>query len=299
MVDWSGEIDECRLAPGAFARDEPDRRSTETPLLARADYAAPSVFRPENMLREARRQKGILGGSVPRVCLLDPDGDMVRYIKRLPTARKAEAWACYHTKMWEWGDPSMRFGIVGSAVGGAFAVLVAEQLFASGCELLISISSAGRIAGDFAAPCHILLERALRDEGTSHHYLPPSAYVAADPALGDLAMQSFTAAGCVVQRGDTWTTDAPFRETAAVISARRRAGILTVEMEAASLYAFAVACSRPVLCLAHVTNELGCIEGDFDKGEHDGACASLRLFRAVAEAWLHARDRAERGQSAG
>ena len=47
------------------------------PLIDRADHRAPSVFRPENMMREARRQKGLSTGPVPRVVLLDPDGDMV------------------------------------------------------------------------------------------------------------------------------------------------------------------------------------------------------------------------------
>ena len=66
-----------------------------------------------------------------------------------------------------------RVGIVGCAVGGAFAVLVAEQLFASGCRLLLSVTSAGRIAADLPeASCFVLIDRALRDEGTSYHYLP-------------------------------------------------------------------------------------------------------------------------------
>ncbi len=83
-------------------------------------------------------------------------------------------------------------------------------------------------------------------------------------------------------RGATWTTDAPFRETAATIAERRDQGILTVEMEAASLPAFAQACDRPVVCLAHVTNQLGCIDGDFEKGELNGATESLTLALAIA-----------------
>ena len=45
--------------------------------LPRDDHSAPSVFRPENMLRESRRQKGLRSGAVPAVCMLDPDGDIV------------------------------------------------------------------------------------------------------------------------------------------------------------------------------------------------------------------------------
>ena len=56
-------------------------------------------------------------------------------------------------------------------------------------------------------------------------------------------------------------------------------------MEAAALYAFAAACARPVICLAHVSNLLGCREGDFEKGENNGAGSSLDLVTALARAW--------------
>jgi hypothetical protein len=60
-------------------------------------------------------------------------------------------------------------------------------------------------------------------------------------------------------------------------------------MEAAALYAFAVACNRPVLCLAHVTNQMAVIDGDFEKGEAGGAAASLEVIGAIARAWRDSR----------
>jgi len=243
------------------------------------------VFLPENLLREARRQKGLPQGRIPEICLLDPDGDMVRFIQRRFAAQRSPYWACYHTDLWEWQSGSTRLGVVGSAVGGAFAVLVAEQLFVSGCEFLISVASAGQIAASLPPPCHILIRRALRDEGTSHHYLPPSPFADGDPDLLDMCAQAFAGTGHSVLLGETWTTDAPFRETAEAIAARRRDGLLAVEMEAAALYAFARLRRQAIVCLAHVTNQLGCVEGDFDKGEANGACRSLDLVLALAEAW--------------
>jgi uridine phosphorylase len=188
--------------------------------------------------------------------------------------------------MWEWTAGDVRCGIIGQVVGGSFSVLVAEQLFASGCELLVNIASAGQITDLGRPPYYILIERALRDEGTSYHYLPPSAYAEANPALIGLAARAFGSAGRHVHYGATWTTDAPFRETAQAIELRRQAGILAVEMEAAALYAFAAACARPVICLAHVTNQLGCIEGDFEKGERNGASNSLDLAMILVAAWV-------------
>jgi len=258
----------------------------EAPLLARSDHHKPSVFRAENMLREARRQKGMAAGRVPPVCVLDPDGDIVEHVRQRYKARRSESWACYHTELWEWDAGGVRQGIIGAAVGAPFAVLVAEELFACGCEVLISIASAGQITPVGAPPYYVLIDRALRDEGTSYHYLPAAAYVEAPPALLALAADAFARAGFSVRAGSTWTTDAPFRETAEIIEARRRAGILAVEMEAAALYAFAAACSFPVICLAHVTNQLGCVEGDFEKGDGNGACTSLDLLSALSAAWV-------------
>jgi nucleoside phosphorylase len=88
-----------------------------------------------------------------------------------------------------------------------------------------------------------------------------------------------------VERGTTWTTDAPYRETNESIILARAEGILAVEMEAAALYAFAEARRKPVLCFAHVTNQMGQL-GDFEKGDDNGATTSLRLIRAVTEAYF-------------
>jgi hypothetical protein len=211
------------------------REIGHTPLLTRRDYDAPSVFLPESLLREARRQKGLLENSVPPICVLDPDGDLVDHLRADRGATRSAHWACYHTQMWEWENDAARCGIIGAVVGGPFAVLVAEQLFACGCELLISITSAGQIADVGPPPYYILIDRALRDEGTSHHYLPPAAYAHADPALIVLAQGALRNIRTKVYSGPTWTTDAPFRETEAMIAARRAEGILAVEMESAAL----------------------------------------------------------------
>ena len=260
------------------------------PLRLRDDHTRPSVFRPENMLREARRQKGLSADPVPPFCVLDPDGDIVRYVRQHRSAVCSPTWACYHTKMWEWEEMGARYGIVGSAVGGAFSVLIAEQLFASGCDFLISVASAGQIIDIGPPPYHVLVEWALRDEGTSYHYLPPSTYAEADPELLAVAANCLARARSAVCTGATWTTDAPFRETAETIAARQRDGILAVEMEAAALYAFAGACSRPVICLVHVTNKMGRVNGDFEKGKDNGACNSIGLVTTLFSAWRLRRD---------
>src|SRR5271166_4631939 len=150
------------------------------PILAGKDFAAPSVFAPENLLREARRQRGVPDAAVPEICVLDPDGDIVRWLAKTGRTRPSPGWACYHTELYEFQHEGEHLGIVGCAVGASFAVLVAEQLFVSGCRFLVSMTSAGQIVSHAPPPYFILIDRALRDEGTSYHYLPPAAFVGAD-----------------------------------------------------------------------------------------------------------------------
>ena len=251
-------------------------------LLGRTDQAEPSVFLPENLLREARRQLDLPSGRVPAICLLDPDGDVVRHLRRTGRASRSETWACYHTELWETVVDDLTVGIIGCAVGAPYAVLIAEQLFVSGCELLVSVTSAGQVAPELPLPCVILIERALRAEGTSAAYLPPAPFAAGETGLLRRAAAGLEQAELPFLRGAVWTTDAPYRETATALGAAAAAGLLAVEMEAAALYAFAAARGRPVVCFAHVTNQMAQIEGDFEKGPANGADLTLALVAAVA-----------------
>ena len=250
-------------------------------ILDNKDTSAPSVFLPAALLREARRQKGLAAVDVPPVCILDPDGDIVRRLKQTGQSQRLEGWPCYHTRLHTFTLAGQIVGIVGCAVGAPFAVLIAEQLFASGCRLLLSMTSAGQITPAGEPPYFVIIERALRDEGTSYRYAPPSEYGEANPLLVEMAVEALKGTSQHVIVGSSWTTDAPFRETATAIEAARSKGVLAVEMEAAALYSFARATGAQVLCLAHVTNTMGQTEQDFEKGEADGAADALQVLEAI------------------
>ena len=254
------------------------------PILSRKSLREPSVFGPKALLREARRQKGLAARDVPAVCILDPDGDIVRYLKASGEAHPFSAWPCYHTELHTFGLAGESIGIVGYAVGAPFAVLIAEELFACGCRFLLSLTSAGQIAPVGAPPYFVVIERALRDEGTSYHYAAPAEFAEADARLVTTAMDALEREGLRVFAGASWTTDAPFRETAGAIDHARAAGVLAVEMEAAALYAFARARDAPVLCLAHVTNAMGRGQQDFEKGEADGTAEALKIMQTIVKA---------------
>jgi len=255
-----------------------DRADTVWPLVVSKDYKAPSVFRPEALLREARRQRGLAAVEVPSVCILDPDGDIVRRLRQAGKSQPFTGWPCYHTQLDAFELAGRTVGIVGCAVGAPFAVLVAEELFASGCRLLLSLTSSGQITPSRPTPYFVIIDRALRDEGTSYHYATSSEYAVADANLVSRAVAASKQTRQPVIVGATWTTDAPFRETADAIEHARSRGILAVEMEAAALYTFALARGARVLCLAHVTNTMGQVGRDFEKGEADGTADALALL---------------------
>ena len=71
--DCHGTLNGCVMAN--------DTTQRPPPILAAKHHDAPSVFAPENLLREARRQKGLVDAPVPRVCVLDPDGDIVQHLR--------------------------------------------------------------------------------------------------------------------------------------------------------------------------------------------------------------------------
>ena len=92
-------------------------------------------------------------------------------------------------RLYRWQVNSTEYGIIGGTVGASFSVLVAEELFALGCKALVTISSAGLIAENLEPPLFLLIDKALRDEGTSYHYLPPQRFAFASPSLVDAVAQ--------------------------------------------------------------------------------------------------------------
>ena len=250
------------------------------------DTSEEPVFLPGNLLERARRQKGLTRTDVPLGCLLDFDGELLDHLVRSGEGVEDPSWPCFHTRLFRWKAGTAEYGVIGGTVGAPFAVLAAEELFASGCRALVSISSAGLIAQDLSPPFFLLIEKAIRDEGTSHHYLRPGRYSIAPPSLVDAVERRLAGAHIPVLKGASWTTDAPFRETERLIALRRSEGVVSVEMEAAALLALGTATGKPVVCLAQVTNTMATREGDFEKGGDPGQEAALAVCAGALEAAL-------------
>ncbi len=228
--------------------------------------SSPSAFRPEALVEAVRTERGIEAASVPEICVLDFDGDLTDWLVKTGMAHPHPAWACFHTTMYSFEAGGIQCGIVARTIGGPYTVLVAEQLHVSGARVLLGLTSAGRVSPSLPVPSLVVATSAIRDEGTSYHYLPAADIVTAPAKLAANLYEGLQGLGLPVAQGLVWTTDAPYRETAEELAEHAANGALAVEMQAASLFAFAQARHVDVGMVAHVTNAIDHTGEPFDKG---------------------------------
>lgn len=141
-------------------------------------------------------------------------------------------------------------------IGAPAATAFLEELVALGAEALLIVGAAGSLQPDLPIGSVTLPTSAIREEGTSHHYLPPHVPAAATEDLVRALEAAWKGGNPKPRPGPHWTTDAPYREHKEKIAAYREAGVLSVDMEVSAL--FAVAQHRAVACgaILGVSDEL-------------------------------------------
>lgn len=197
----------------------------------------PAMLSPERMVAFRREHGGLRGVAPPDavvVCLYT--GVMRRLRWRHPFARiRGFLGDLYVVR-----DSPRRVAVIGNVGIGAPAIAnLGEELIAWGAKDLVILSLAGGLATDLRPGDVVVCERALRDEGTSYHYLAPSRDVRAPDALAGALSRGLAARGVATARGTTWSTDAPYRETQREAAAFRAEGATAVDMESAGLFAVA------------------------------------------------------------
>lgn len=238
-----------------------------------------SAFTPEALMDEVRQLRAADHGSVPLICFLEFDGDLTDWLVEQAIATKLNSWACFHTTMFTLDLEGLKCGIIARTIGGPYSVLIAEQLHAAGARFIIGLTSAGRVTPNLPLPGLVVASSAIRDEGTSYHYLPPGNEVHCPdhltaPLAGELSHDGFK-----VRIGKVWSTDAPYRETNAQLEKWSRDGALAVEMQAASLFAFGQARNANVALIALVSNAVDHAGSQFDTGSRE---QGLRILKALA-----------------
>lgn len=254
------------------------------PLLAHP-LGESSAFTPEGLLEAVRVARSMPRDPVPPVCVLEFDGDLTDWLISTGAAKPWKSWACFHTVLHAFEVEGTPCGIVPRTIGGPYAVLIAEQLKSSGAQVILGLTSAGRVLASVPIPSLVVPTAAIRDEGTSYHYLAANHSAVAHGLLADSLFENLTTLGIPVLRGTVWTTDAPYRETNQQLADYTRQGVLAVEMQAASLFAFGAARGIPVGMVAQVTNAVDHREAPFEKGPEEFGLRLVETMCRVANSF--------------
>jgi uridine phosphorylase len=245
-----------------------------------------AAFTPEALLEAVRLSRGLPRDPVPPVCILEFDGDLTDWLILTGAAKPWKSWACFHTTMHALEVEGTPCGIVPRTIGGPYAVLVAEQLKACGAQVVLGLTSAGRVAPSLPVPSLVVATTAVRDEGTSYHYLSASRPAVAHAELADFLLRGLAGLGVPALSGAVWTTDAPYRETKQQLAEYAHQGVLAVEMQAASLFAFGSTRGIPVGTVAHVTNAVDHEQTPFEKGSHEFCRQLLEAMSRAARSFV-------------
>ncbi len=166
--------------------------------------------------------------------------------------------------------------------GAPYAALIVEELSALGATDFLIVGMAGSLSPDLPVGARVVCTRALRDEGTSRHYLPPALYALPSRRLTSRLEKALDRAGLAYTRGPTWTTDAPYRETVPELRRYRRAGMRTVEMEAAAVFVVARRLRRRAAALFVISDHL--LEDGWEPRFEDSPTAVRILVDVTARA---------------
>jgi len=158
--------------------------------------------------------------------------------------------------MYEIDLDGRRLAVIFPGVGAPLAAITLEDAIAYGCRKFAVCGSAGALVPDLVAGHVVVPEVAVRDEGTSYHYLAPSSEIRADARTVAVTRSVLEEHSVPYLLGKTWTTDAVYRETKASVERRRRDGCVVVEMEAAALITIAQFRHVPLAYLLYAGDSL-------------------------------------------
>ena len=240
-------------------------------------HASDALFGPEHFLAYLREQGGLHPESVPEAFVMCYERRLFDEIERdelvRPVAHRSRRYFAIDV-----GDAQI--GVAGGfGIGAPAAAVVLEELIALGARRFVSIGLAGALCGDLAIGDLVVCTEAVRDEGVSHHYVPASRTIAPSTELTERLRRALEEEAVAFTVGPTWTIDTPYRETIDEVRHYQADGVLTVEMEAAAL--FAVGVHRGVdVAAAFVISDL--LTEDRWHGQfHDAVDPLHRLYHAT------------------
>ncbi len=178
--------------------------------------------------------------SFPERCVMTFFGDIVEKYSQMGgvQARYSTKWETGTVKVYEIKYKGTDICFIHTYVGAPIAVGIMEFIMAYGVKKIVACGGCGVL--DEIEPGHILLPvTAVRDEGTSYHYMPPNREIQLDKDVLDSVKRTIDRSGYRYTECKTWTTDAFYRETPEKVSLRKAEGCKCVEMECSALAAAA------------------------------------------------------------
>lgn len=181
------------------------------------------------------------------------------------------------------GDGGARLALFHPGIGAPLAAGLLEEVIALGCRRFVVCGAAGTLDATLTVGHLVVPTDALRDEGTSYHYLAAEAPARPSPRALAALTRVLDRRALPYERGRTWTTDAIYRETPAKIARRRAEGCVTVEMEAAALFAVATFRAVDLAVLLYAGDDVSGAEWDTRRW-NTRADVREQLFWLAAEA---------------
>jgi uridine phosphorylase len=221
---------------------------------------------------------------MPRHCVICFFQDVIRSLIQNGQARQIAAQRSelgeHPIYLLDAGD-GREVGLFHPGVGAPLAAGLLEEVIALGGRVFVACGGAGALDRDLALGHLIVPTSAVRDEGTSYHYLPPGQEARPTPSALAAVEQTLQERGVPYRRAATWTTDAFFRETPGKINLRRSQGCVTVEMEAATFFAVAEFRGVPFAQILYSGDDLSGIEWDSRNWTDHSSTRELLLWLAV------------------
>jgi uridine phosphorylase len=166
-------------------------------------------------------------------------------------------------------------------IGAPLATIILEALIALGGNKIICCGIAGALKKEILFGAIVIPESAVRDEGTSYHYIGPDKKAVPHPEALSAIKKTCALKGVPYESGRTWTTDAVFRETKHKIDERKKQGCVAVEMEASALFAVAEFRKAAFAQILYVSDNVTEDEWSIPKGKEPAMAQEDAFWLAV------------------
>ncbi len=203
----------------------------------KSKHTKDSMFTPREYLAYLKKRGKYPHFKPPIGVIFCYQKELIEYILKYHKTTRVDG---FNSEMYLLNETDGRIAIIGKfGIGSPSVVTLLEELIAFGVKKFISIGTAGTLQKEIKVGSLIVCEKAIRDEGTSHHYVKTGKYAYPSKELTQKIKSSLQNQHLPFVSGTSWTIDAPYRETVAEAKQYQKEGVLTVEMEASALFTVA------------------------------------------------------------